>query len=89
MTIWSASAVQAANCAGVALARQAVPPSPADTVRVALFPDSYHEANGVARTFRTLTDVARRRQLPLLIVRCGSAGAGQPPVAGPQCDGSI
>ncbi|MDW8218220.1 MAG: glycosyltransferase [Acidobacteriota bacterium] len=53
-----------------------------DALRVALFPDSYHEANGVARTFRALVGVARRRGLPLLIVRCGNT-------AGPQTDGSV
>lgn len=40
-------------------------------VRVAFFPDSFHEANGVARTCRTLEGIARRRGLPFFTVRCG------------------
>jgi len=43
----------------------------ANTPRVALFPDAYHEANGVARTVQMLEVTARRRGLPLLLVRCG------------------
>ncbi len=54
-----------------------------DALRIALFPDSFHEANGVARTFRALAGVARRRGLPLLIVRCGGDAGG------PRSDGSV
>lgn len=68
---------------GAAAESPTATPRMADALRIALFPDSYHEANGVARTFRTLADVARRRGLPLLIVRCGSAPGG------PQDDGSV
>jgi glycosyltransferase involved in cell wall biosynthesis len=44
-------------------------------VRVALFPDSLHEVNGVATTFRHFADYARMRDLPLLVVH-GSAPDG-------------
>ena len=44
-------------------------------VRVALFPDSLHEVNGVANTFRHFSDYARMRDLPLLVVH-GSAPDG-------------
>jgi glycosyltransferase involved in cell wall biosynthesis len=44
-------------------------------VRVALFPDSLHEVNGVANTFRHFADYARMRGLPLLVVH-GSAPDG-------------
>jgi glycosyltransferase involved in cell wall biosynthesis len=54
-------------------------------LRVALFPDAYHEANGVARTFRTLEGVARRRGLPLLLVRCAASSSSHQP----QTDGSV
>lgn len=40
-------------------------------VRVAFFPDSFYEANGVARTCRTLEGIARARGLPFFTVRCG------------------
>jgi glycosyltransferase involved in cell wall biosynthesis len=40
-------------------------------MRVALFTDSYHEANGVARTTQALEACARRRGLPLLLVHAG------------------
>jgi glycosyltransferase involved in cell wall biosynthesis len=39
--------------------------------RVALFTDSYYEANGVARTFSALEAYAARRNLPLLVVHGG------------------
>lgn len=54
-----------------------------DSLRVALFPDAYYEANGVARTFRMLEAVARRRGAPLLLVRCGPAHSY------PETNGSI
>ena len=44
-------------------------------VRVALFPDSMYEVNGVANTFRHFADYARVRDLPLLLVH-GSAPDG-------------
>ena len=44
-------------------------------VRVALFPDSLHEVNGVANTFRHFAEYARVRDLPLLVVH-GSAPDG-------------
>ncbi len=39
--------------------------------RVAYFPDSFHEVNGVAHTSRHFEDFARRRNLPFLCVRAG------------------
>lgn len=45
---------------------------PSDPVtRVAYFPDSFHEVNGVAHTSRQFEDFARRRDLPFLCVRAG------------------
>jgi len=40
--------------------------------RVAYFPDSFHEVNGVAHTSRQFEAFARRRDLPFLCVRAGS-----------------
>jgi phosphatidylinositol alpha 1,6-mannosyltransferase len=40
-------------------------------MRVAYFPDSYHEINGVAHTSRQFEAFARRRNLPFLVVRAG------------------
>jgi glycosyltransferase involved in cell wall biosynthesis len=40
--------------------------------RVACFPDSFHEVNGVAHTSRQFEAFARRRGLPFLCVRAGS-----------------
>src|ERR1035441_11094595 len=39
--------------------------------RVAYFPDSFHEVNGVAHTSRHFQVFARRRNLPFLCVRAG------------------
>jgi phosphatidylinositol alpha 1,6-mannosyltransferase len=39
--------------------------------RVAYFPDSFHEVNGVAHTSRNFEAFARRRGLPFLCVRAG------------------
>jgi len=39
--------------------------------RVAYFPDSFHEINGVAHTSRNFEAFARRRNLPFLCVRAG------------------
>ena len=39
--------------------------------RVAYFPDSFHEVNGVAHTSRHFEGFARRRDLPFLCVRAG------------------
>ncbi len=39
--------------------------------RVAYFPDSFHEVNGVAHTSRHFEEFARRRDLPFLCVRAG------------------
>jgi glycosyltransferase involved in cell wall biosynthesis len=44
----------------------------ARTPRVAYFPDSFHEVNGVARTARHFEAFARQRNLPFLCVRAGS-----------------
>jgi phosphatidylinositol alpha 1,6-mannosyltransferase len=40
-------------------------------MRVAYFPDSFHEINGVAHTSRHFEAFARRRNLPFLCVRAG------------------
>ena len=42
-----------------------------DAPRVAYFPDSFHEVNGVAHTSRHFEAFARRRNLPFLCVRAG------------------
>jgi glycosyltransferase involved in cell wall biosynthesis len=39
--------------------------------RVAYFPDSFHEVNGVAHTSRNFVAFARRRGIPMLCVRAG------------------
>ena len=44
---------------------------PGSLTRVAYFPDSFHEINGVAHTSRHFEDFARRRNLPFLCVRAG------------------
>jgi phosphatidylinositol alpha 1,6-mannosyltransferase len=41
-------------------------------MRVAYFPDSFHEINGVAHTSRQFEGFARRRNLPFLCIRAGS-----------------
>ncbi len=43
----------------------------ANIPRVAYFPDSFHEVNGVAHTSRHFEAFARRRNLPFLCVRAG------------------
>ena len=40
--------------------------------RVAYFPDSFHEVNGVAHTSRNFVAYAQRRGLPMLCVRAGA-----------------
>src|ERR1700728_2611898 len=44
----------------------------AQAPRVAYFPDSFHEINGVAHTSRHFEAFARRRRLPFLCVRAGN-----------------
>jgi glycosyltransferase involved in cell wall biosynthesis len=44
---------------------------PATPPRVAYFPDSFHEVNGVAHTSRHFEAFARRKNLPFLCVRAG------------------
>src|ERR1700744_67225 len=44
--------------------------------RVAYFPDSFHEVNGVAHTSRHFEAFARRRNLPFLCVRAALDGGG-------------
>ena len=39
--------------------------------RIAYFPDSFHEVNGVAHTSRNFTAYARRHNVPMLCVRAG------------------
>lgn len=43
--------------------------------RVAFFPDSFHEVNGVAHTSRNLQAFAERRNLPFLCVRASAPGS--------------
>ncbi len=45
---------------------------PSSTPRVAYFPDSFHEINGVAHTSREFEKFVQRRHLPFLCVRAGS-----------------
>ena len=57
-------------------ASTANPANPTNTAnpappRVAYFPDSFHEINGVAHTSRHFEAFARRRNLPFLCVRAG------------------
>src|ERR1700741_1365957 len=40
--------------------------------RVAYFPDSFHEINGVAHTSREFESFIRRRNLPFLCIRAGN-----------------
>lgn len=47
---------------------------PNETPRVAYFPDSFHEVNGVAHTSRHFEAFARRRDLPFLCIRAGDRG---------------
>ena len=42
--------------------------------RVAYFPDSFHEVNGVAHTSRHFEAFARRKNLPFLCIRAGERG---------------
>jgi glycosyltransferase involved in cell wall biosynthesis len=46
-------------------------PTSAPMPRIAYFPDSFHEVNGVAHTSRHFEAFARRRNLPFLCVRAG------------------
>jgi len=50
------------------------PATRVDMPRVAYFPDSFHEVNGVAHTSRHFEAFARRRNLPFLCVRAGDRG---------------
>lgn len=43
--------------------------------RVAFFPDSFHEVNGVAHTSRNFAAYAERHELPFLCVRAGQGGS--------------
>ena len=62
-----ASAQLAALHNGASPAHSAV----SDPPRVAYFPDSFHEVNGVAHTSRHFEGYARRHNLPFLCVRAG------------------
>ena len=42
-----------------------------DALRVAFFPDSYHEVDGVANTSRQFEAFARKHDLPFLCIRAG------------------
>jgi glycosyltransferase involved in cell wall biosynthesis len=47
--------------------------------RIAYFPDSYHEVNGVAHTSRHFLAFARRHNLPMLCIRAGRTTRLLPP----------
>jgi glycosyltransferase involved in cell wall biosynthesis len=64
------SFADAANSANSA--NSANPANSASPPRVAYFPDSFHEVNGVAHTSRHFEAFARRRNLPFLCVRAGN-----------------
>jgi phosphatidylinositol alpha 1,6-mannosyltransferase len=49
-------------------------PANSTSPRVAYFPDSFHEVNGVAHTSRHFEAFARRRNLPFLCVHAGDRG---------------
>ena len=49
--------------------------------RVAYFPDSFHEINGVAHTSRNFVAYAERHELPFLCVRAGAATRGEAPAS--------
>ena len=40
--------------------------------RVAFFPDSFHEVNGVAHTARQFVAFAKRQEIPMLCLHAGS-----------------
>ncbi len=48
-----------------------MPPCVSSLPRVAYFPDSFHEVNGVAHTSRHFEQYARRHGLPFLCIRAG------------------
>lgn len=50
----------------------------AQTPRVAFFPDSFYEVNGVAHTGRHFEAFARRRNLPFLCMRAGNSPTPRP-----------
>ena len=62
------STVAQAERAGIGVEEKAAGMRP---TRVAYFPDSFHEINGVAHTSRQWEAFARRRNLPFLCVRAG------------------
>src|SRR6266481_3291366 len=47
--------------------------------RVAYFPDSFHEVNGVAHTSRNFVAYAQRHHLPFLCVRAGKTSPAPNP----------
>jgi len=47
--------------------------------RVAYFPDSFHEVNGVAHTSRNFVAYAQRHQLPFLCIRAGKTNSPADP----------
>ena len=53
-------------------AEAAISANPASPPRVAYFPDSFHEVNGVAHTSRHFEAFARRHNFPFLCVRAGN-----------------
>lgn len=56
-------------------------------LRVAFFPDSFHEVNGVAHTARNFTAYAQRSGLPFLCIRAALPGTRGAPLQG--SDGSV
>jgi phosphatidylinositol alpha 1,6-mannosyltransferase len=77
-TVWGMQVVHAEPPTHVAAGRR----SP---VRVALFPDSFHEVNGVAHTSRNFQAYAQRHHLPLLCVRAALPGG----MGGRAVEGSV
>ena len=55
--------------------------------RIAYFPDSFHEVNGVAHTSRHFESFARRRNLPFLCIRAGDRTENGAPAL--QEDGNV
>ncbi|WP_213805517.1 glycosyltransferase [Granulicella sp. dw_53] len=55
--------------------------APARPPRVAYFPDSFHEVNGVAHTSRNFVAYAQRHRLPFLCVRAGKTNPQPDPAS--------
>ena len=53
--------------------------------RIAFFPDSFHEVNGVAHTARNFAAYAERHEVPMLVVRAGPADQIVPAMPSQHC----